>query len=233
MFATLRNDLQAARTRDPAARSSLEVFLTYPGVHSIWAYRFNHWLWKHNLKLLARLGSSIARVFTSVEIHPGAKLGSGIFIDHAFGVVIGETAEIANDVTIYQGVTLGGTSLAHGKRHPTIGERVTIGAGAKILGPITIGDDSRIGANAVVVDSVPPNSVVVGVPGRIISRSRPRNLDVAAEVEDGIMPDVVGLSLQSLQRRIIQLEDLTGVLHDDKDARPMESGIWPGEDFSI
>jgi serine O-acetyltransferase len=229
----LHSDLQAARTRDPAARSSLEVVLTYPGVHAIWAYRLTHWLWKHDLKLLARMGSSVAQILTGVDIHPGAILGSGIFIDHAIGVVIGETTEIGDDVTIYQGVTLGGTSLDVGKRHPTIGQRVTIGAGAKVLGPITIGDDSRIGANAVVVSSVPANSVVVGVPGRVVTRALPRSIPPHPEVEDGLMPDLIGVSLESLLRRVDQLEALTGAPHDHHDVRPSQSGIWSGEDFSI
>jgi serine O-acetyltransferase len=207
--------------------------LTYPGVHAIWAYRFTHWLWRHDLKLLARWGSSLARFATGVEIHPAAILGSGIFIDHATGVVIGETTEVGNDVTIYQGVTLGGTSLDAGKRHPTIGHRVTIGAGAKVLGPITIGDDSRIGANAVVVSSVPPNSVVVGIPGRVVTRAKPRSGPSRPDVENGLMPDLIGASLESLLRRVDQLEALTGAPHDRRDVRPSPSGIWSGDDFSI
>jgi serine O-acetyltransferase len=229
----LKRDLQAARTRDPAARSTLEVALTYPGVHAMWAYRFNHWLWSHQLTLLARWCGSLTRILTGVEIHPGATLGSGIFIDHALGVVIGETSEVGDDVTIYQGVTLGGTSLEHGKRHPTIGDRVIIGAGAKILGPITIGEDSRIGANAVVVTSVPANSVVVGIPGRIISRTKPRPLSPVSDIEDGLMPDLIGLSLTSLAKRVDELESLAGTELDESHVRPPESGIWSGEDFSI
>jgi serine O-acetyltransferase len=229
----LRRDLQAAQSRDPAARTAIEVALTYPGVHALWAYRATHWLWTHRLKLAARWGSSIARLFTGVEIHPGATLGVGIFIDHAMGVVIGETAEVGDDVTIYQGVTLGGTSLEHGKRHPTIGKRVTIGAGAKLLGPITIGEGSRIGANAVVVGSVPPDSVVVGIPGRIISRTKPRADTTHPDIDDVLMPDLVGLSLQSLANRVDGLETIAGTRHEDRHVRPPESGIWSGEDFSI
>jgi len=229
----LRQDLDAARSRDPAARTLLEVALTYPGVHALWAYRATHWLWTRQFKLAARWGSSIARLLTGVEIHPGATLGVGIFIDHAIGVVIGETAEVGNDVTIYQGVTLGGTSLERGKRHPTIGDRVTIGAGAKILGPITIGAGSRIGANAVVVGSVPPDSVVVGIPGRIISRTKPRPDATRQDIDDVLMPDLVGLSLQSLANRVDSLETNAGTSHDERHVRPPESGIWSGEDFSI
>lgn len=232
-MSALRLDLEAARSRDPAARSTLEVALTYPGVHALWAYRGTHWLWLHRKKLLARWGSSMARLFTGVEIHPGATLGTGIFIDHALGVVIGETAEVGNDVTIYQGVTLGGTSLERGKRHPTIGSRVIIGAGAKVLGPVTIGEGSRIGANAVVVVSVPPDSVVVGIPGRIIARTKPRAVSTVPDIEDGLMPDLIGRSLQSLANRVDSLETLAGTERDERHVRPPESGIWSGEDFSI
>ena len=173
MFSAIRRDLQAARDRDPAARSTLELVLCYPGIHAVWGYRISHWLWRRGARLPGRLCSALTAWLTGVDIHPGAILGPGLFIDHATGVVIGETAEIGTDVTMYHGVTLGGTSLARGKRHPTVGDRVTIGAGAKILGPITIGHDSRIGANAVVVKPVPPGSVVVGVPGQVIARSQP------------------------------------------------------------
>lgn len=233
MLAQLRRDLEAARGRDPAARSWLEVALAYPGVHALWSYRITHWLWHHDQRLLARWGSSMAQIWTGVDIHPNATLGTGIFIDHATGVVIGETAEVGNDVTIYQGVTLGGTSLEHGKRHPTIGDRVTIGAGAKILGPITVGDDSRVGANAVVVKSVPANSVVVGVPGQIIARSKAAPHALPADLQDILMPDLVGLSLQSLWRRVDELETQLNGHRSADEVRPSAAGIWAGEDFSI
>ena len=155
MLRTIRSDLRAAKERDPAARSSVEVALCYPGLHAIWSYRLCHWLWQRDIRLAARALSALTHALTGVDIHPGAVLGDGLFIDHATGVVIGETAEVGAQVTLYQGVTLGGTSLSKGKRHPTVGDRVTIGAGAKVLGPITIGHDSRIGANAVVVRAVP------------------------------------------------------------------------------
>jgi serine O-acetyltransferase len=178
--------------------------------------------------------AALAQALTGVDIHPAATLGAGLFIDHATGVVIGETAEVGEDVTLYQGVTLGGTSLEHGKRHPTLGDRVTVGAGAKVLGPVTIGDDSRIGANAVVVKDVPPNSVVVGVPGQVIARSRPRSAGAPPDLEDTLMPDLLGTSLQSLLRRVDQLETaLDGSAADRRDARPSEAGVWSGEDFSI
>ena len=183
--------------------------------------------------LTARACAALVRVLTGVDIHPGAVIGDGLFIDHATGVVIGETAVVGADVTLYQGVTLGGTSLEHVKRHPTIGDRVVIGAGAKVLGPITIGDDSRIGANAVVVKDVPPNAVVVGVPGQVIARSRPRPEGQARDADDGLMPDLIGASLQSLLRRVDRLETAVDGPAFERDVRPSEAGIWSGEDFSI
>lgn len=232
MFTTLRHDLEVARIRDPAARTSVEVALTYPGVHAIWAYRISHSLWQRDLKFCARWISSIARVFTGVEIHPGAHLGSGVFIDHALGVVIGETAEIGNDVTIYQGVTLGGTSLNHGKRHPTIADRVIIGAGAKLLGPITVGHDSRIGANAVVLKSVPPNSVVVGIPGRITTRNRPRSTASPGGNDDLTATEFVGGNIESLLQRVDKLESVTTDHLLGGGSTPQQS-IVGVDDFSI
>jgi serine O-acetyltransferase len=233
MLATLRRDLRSARERDPAARSSFEIAICYSGVHAVWSHRVCHSLWHHDFKLLARCCSSLARLFTGVDIHPAAVLGQGVFIDHATGVVIGETAEVGDDVTIYQGVTLGGTSLDRVKRHPTVGNRVTIGAGAKVLGAITIGDDSRIGANAVVVKSVPPNSVVVGVPGQIIARSRPHLATDRPDLESAFMPDLLGASLHSLLARVDELEMVVEGHAHRHDVRPSESGVWSGEDFSI
>ena len=166
LVTAVRGDVRAALERDPAARSAVEVALCYPGVHAIWGYRVTHWLWGRGHRLAARLLSEVTRVLTGVDIHPGATLGPGLFIDHATGVVIGETAVVGAHVMLYHGVTLGATGPAKGKRHPTVGDRVVIGAGAKVLGPITIGDDASIGANAVVVKPVPPGTVVVGVPGR-------------------------------------------------------------------
>ena len=202
-------------------------------MHAIWSHRICHLLWHHDRKLLARACSSLARLFTGVDIHPAAVLGQGVFIDHATGVVIGETAEVGDDVTIYQGVTLGGTSLERVKRHPTIGDRVTIGAGAKVLGAITIGDDSRIGANAVVVKSVPPNSVVVGVPGQIIARSRPHRASDRPDLESAFMPDLLGASLHSLLEHVDELQLVVEGHGHGHDIRPSESGVWSGEDFSI
>jgi len=233
VWATLQRDLEAVRQRDPAARSSTEIVLCYPGVHAVWGHRVAHRLWRAGHPLAARMCSAVTRVLTGVDIHPSARLGQGLFIDHATGVVIGATAEVGDDVTIYQGVTLGGTTLDSGKRHPTVGDRVTIGAGAKILGPISIGADSRIGANAVVVKPVPPNSVVVGVPGQVIARSRPRPASAPPDLDDTLMPDLMGTSLQSLRRRVDELEAAVNGQTTRHDARPSEGGVWAGEDFSI
>jgi serine O-acetyltransferase len=170
----IREDVATVLERDPAAKSRLEVFLCYSGLHAVWFYRVNHWLWNHGFLLLARWLSQVARFLTGIEIHPGAAIGRRLFIDHGLGVVIGETAIVGNDVTLYQGVTLGGTGKEHGKRHPTIEDEVVIGGGAKVLGNITIGRNCRIGAGSVVLRSVPENSTVVGVPGHIIFRDGER-----------------------------------------------------------
>jgi serine O-acetyltransferase len=172
-----REDIRAARHRDPAARSTAEVVLTYPGLHAVWSYRLAHRLWLRRRRLIARILSQLTRALTGIEIHPGATIGRRFFIDHGSGVVVGETAEVGDDVTIYHGVTLGGTTWRHVKRHPTVGDRVIIGAGATLLGPITIGADSVVGAGAVVIRDAPPRSLVVGMP----ATARPRDpTDVAA-----------------------------------------------------
>jgi serine O-acetyltransferase len=170
----MREDVATVLERDPAAKSRLEVFLCYSGLHAVWFYYINHWLWNHRFLLLARWLSQVARFLTAIEIHPGAQIGRRLFIDHGLGVVIGETAIVGDDVTLYQGVTLGGTGKEHGKRHPTIEDNVVIGSGAKVLGNITVGRNSRIGAGSVVLRSVPDNSTVVGVPGHIIFRNGER-----------------------------------------------------------
>ncbi len=234
VLATLRRDIQSALRRDPAARTTLEVVLGYPGLHALWGYRLAHWLWEHHLKLAGRLLSQAVRSITGIEIHPGAMIGQGLFIDHGMGVVIGETAEIGEDVTLYHGVTLGGTSLEKGKRHPTLGDRVVVGAGAKILGAITIGSDTRIGANAVVVKSVPDNSVVVGVPGQNIARSKPHHVYDAPDLNHTSLPDLVGVSLVDLIKRVEALEDqLDGHEARQPHIHAPKDGTWQGEDFSI
>ncbi len=233
-FASIRQDIDLVLERDPAARTRLEVMVVYPGLHAMWGHRFSHWLWTHGFKFLGRWISQIVRDLTGIEIHPGATIGRGLFIDHGMGVVIGETAEIGNDVTLYHGVTLGGTSLEKGKRHPTIGDRVTIGTGAKVLGAITIGDDSRIGANAVVVKSVPANSVVVGVPGQIVKRVHPHLASDAPDLNHTTLPDVVGLSLQQLLERVEALETrLDGHATAAPHVHAPVENAWNGEDFSI
>ncbi len=204
MFRTIRDDIQSVFERDPAARSAMEVILCYSGLHAIWGYRIAHWFWIHGLKLFGRWLSQVTRFFTGVEIHPGAKIGPGFFIDHGMGVVIGETSEIGQDVTIFHGVTLGGVSAHKGKRHPTIQDEVVVGAGAKILGPITIGACSRIGANAVVVRDVPPDSVVVGVPGHTSEKQKSNHL--IPDLNHNRLPDTVELALQKLSARIEELE---------------------------
>ncbi|MFP4687464.1 MAG: serine O-acetyltransferase [bacterium] len=205
MFKHFREDCQAVRERDPAATSCFEIWFTYPGIHALLLHRFAHWLQTRlGMRFAARLVSHFARWLTGIEIHPAATVGRGFFIDHGMGVVIGETAEIGENVTIYQGVTLGGTGKERGKRHPTIKDNVVIGAGAKILGDITIGRGSRIGAGSVVINSVPENSTVVGIPGRIVKREGLRVETVNLDHTD--LPDPVIDSIETLQKRIEKLE---------------------------
>jgi serine O-acetyltransferase len=197
-------DIKAAQRKDPAAKSFLEIVLLYQGLHALVSYRVAHFFYKIHLFFLARLISQLSRFTTGIEIHPGAKIGKRFFIDHGMGVVIGETAIIGDDVLLYQGVTLGGTGLEKGKRHPTIGNNVVIGTGAKVLGNITVGDNSYIGANAVVIKDVPPNSTVVGVPGRVTKQDG-KKIDVSLDhihILDPIMQ-----AMDELQKRIEQLED--------------------------
>ena len=205
MFDTIRRDVQAVRERDPAARSTLEVLLCYPGVHALAFHRIAHAIWRRGWRIPARFLSHVARFLTGIEIHPAAKIGSGLFIDHGMGVVIGETAEVGENVTLLQGVTLGGTSLKREKRHPTLGDNVVVGAGAKIIGAFKIGDGSRIGAGSVVVREVPTNSVVVGVPGRVTYRDGQR---VAGEIDldQTDLPDPVSKAIEQLVERIRSLE---------------------------
>ncbi len=205
-FRMMKEDIQSVFERDPAARSTLEILTSYPGLHAIWGYRITHWLWKHNIKLPARWVSHVIRFLTGIEIHPGATIGHKFFIDHGMGVVIGETAEIGDNVTLYHGVTLGGTTLAKGKRHPTLEDNVVVGAGAKILGAIMVGAGSRIGANAVVGKAVPPNSVVVGVPGQVVVRSKPRAADARHDLNHDVLPDTIGLTVTDLMNRLEQME---------------------------
>ena len=202
MFKRLRTDIQCILHRDPAARSAWEVALCYPGLHALILHRGAHWLWTHNVKLLARMVSNFSRWLTGIEIHPGARIGERVFFDHAMGVVIGETAEIGDGCTIYQGVTLGGTSLYKGtKRHPTLGRNVVVGGGAKVLGGFTVGDNAKIGSNAVVVKPVPAGATAIGIPARIILQQAGGALPEAEFSAYGVTPDLDPVS-QALRELI-------------------------------
>jgi serine O-acetyltransferase len=202
-FRTLLNDVDVVFEQDPAARSRLEVIFTYSGVHAIWAHRLAHWFWKRRMFFLARSISQISRFFTGIEIHPGAVIGQRLFIDHGMGVVIGETCEIGDNVTIYQGVTLGGTGKEKGKRHPTVEDNVLIASGAKILGSFTIGENARIGAGSVVLKEVPPNSTVVGIPGKIVIQD---GVKVERGLDHHILPDPIADKLKELEEEINALK---------------------------
>jgi serine O-acetyltransferase len=228
MFTRIREDIRNVFAKDPAARSALEVFFCYPGLHALWMHRPAHYLWRHRFYFLARSVSHISRFLTQIEIHPGASVGRRFFIDHGSGVVIGETAEIGDDVLMYQGVVLGGTSLEKGKRHPTIGNGVVIGSGAIVLGPITIGDEARIGSGSVVVKSVPPAVTVVGVPGRIVEDRSPH-----AELEHGRLPDPVAEAIRlvlrendRLDKRLRSLEMSSGMETGEAEFANVDTGLW-------
>jgi len=203
MFSRIKQDIMAVKDRDPAAKSTLEVLLCYPGLHALFCHRVAHFFYRRGLILLPRIISHLSRFFTGIEIHPGAKIGSSFFIDHGMGVVIGETTEIGSNVTIYQGVTLGGTGKVKGKRHPTIGNNVVLGTGAKVLGPIMIGENSRVGAGSVVLSSAPPNSTVVGIPARVVYYNGEKVPTINLNHSD--MPDPVAEALTRLQEQIDQL----------------------------
>lgn len=208
MWKTLKEDIQVVFDRDPAARNVWEIIFTYPGFHALFFYRFAHFVWTRGFKGLGRFISNLGRFFTGIEIHPGAKIGRRFFIDHGMGVVIGETTEIADDVTIYQGVTLGGTSLKKEKRHPTVEEYVIIGAGATVLGPVIVGRNSKIGSGSVVVNSVPPNATVVGIPGRVVEGEGVHR-DPHAHIIDldhHRLPDPVARAIGSLAEYVQKLE---------------------------
>ena len=196
-FHSVREDIAAVFESDPAARSYFEVLTCYPGLQAVWAHHLSHWLWQHQLRFLARWVSQVARFFTGIEIHPGAEIGRRLFIDHGMGTVIGETAVIGNDVTLYQGVTLGGTGKEKGKRHPTIGNNISIGSGAKLLGNITVGDNCRVGAGSVVLRNVPANSTIVGVPGHIVLRDGKRVVITAPkDIRDPLSDVIIKLAAE-------------------------------------
>lgn len=222
MFDQIRRDIQVVFDRDPAARTVWEVLFCYPGLKAIWFHRVAHWLWRRNFKLLARIISQISRFFTQIEIHPGATIGQGVFIDHGSGVVIGETAEIHDNVTIYQGVTLGGTGKEKGKRHPTILSGSVIGNGARILGSFSVGPNSRIGAGAVVLREVPPDATVVGNPGRVVMKNGQR-MDQLDHIH---MPDPIANMFDQMQRQIDKLtRRLEHLEHENRALRKSQEGL--------
>ena len=222
MFRTLREDIQTVFAKDPAARSVLEVIFCYPGLHVLWFHRLAHFLWQHNLRFLARFVSHVSRFLTGIEIHPGARIGRRFFIDHGAGVVIGETAEVGDDVLMYQGVVLGGTSLKKEKRHPTIGNNVVMGTGSVALGAITVGNGARIGSGSVVIKPVPPRATVVGIPGRIVEdRHKP-----LTDLEHGKLPDPVAEAVRLILReqeklggRLKRLESLSELIVPEDELR--------------
>lgn len=214
MFKRVKEDIKAVFAKDPAAKSALEVIFCYPGLHALWLHRIAHWFWNHKLLFFGRLLSHINRFLTGIEIHPGAKIGRRFFIDHGMGVVLGETTEVGDDVLLYQGVVLGGTSLRKGKRHPTIGNGVVIGTGATLLGDIEVGDGAKIGAGSVVVKSVPKGATVVGIPGKVIEEHRKPVVDL----EHGKLPDPIAEAVRfvlrrqdDVEERIRELEVLSGI----------------------
>jgi serine O-acetyltransferase len=212
---SLGDQIRAIKREDPAAKSSLEILLCYPGLHAVWFHKVSHWLYRRKRYVIARFLSHVARFLTGIEIHPGAKLGKRLFIDHGVGVVIGETAEIGDDVLLYQGVTIGGTGSQRGKRHPTLGNRVVVGTGAAVLGNITLGNDVKVGAGSVVVHSVPPGSTVVGIPGKVV-RARAEGLGTlehgrVAEAAESEMADI-----EQMNDRIRELEALLRLLLEER-----------------
>ena len=220
MLDRLRADIRAVKERDPAARGTLEVLLLYSGLHAIMLHRPAYWLYNHKHFFLARWISQYAKFRTGVEIHPGAKIGTGVFIDHGCGIVIGETAEVGDGCTLYQGVTLGGTGKDTGKRHPTLGKNVTVGSGAKVLGPFTIGDNSKIAAGAVVLKEIPPNATAVGVPAQVVKLDGVR---VTPDLDQIHMPDPVGMEFTALQKQLEALTERVGRL-EEENRRLRENG---------
>ena len=213
IFKRMKEDMDVVFDQDPAARTYMEVFLTYSGLHAVWNHRIAHWFYNKRLFFIARAISQISRFFTGIEIHPGAKIGRRLFIDHGMGVVIGETCEIGDNVTIYQGVTLGGTGHERGKRHPTIKDNALIATGAKILGNITIGENSKVGGGSVVLKDVPDNSTVVGIPGRVVKQNGKR---VTQKLDHHILPDPIADRLNTMQKEIEQLKNEIMTLKEGK-----------------
>lgn len=223
MFSRIQKDIRVIFDRDPAAKSFLEVVLCYPGLHALLFHRAAHWLYKKGFILIPRFISQFSRFITGIEIHPGATIGDGLFIDHGTGVVIGETAEVGNNVTIYQGVTLGGTGKEKGKRHPTVGNNVVVSSGAKVLGNIKIGDNVKIGAGSVVLRDVPPNTTVVGIPGKIVIRDGRNIADLDVEsiidLHHEELPDPVAEMILCIQRKLVRLEHQINEIEEGKKCR--------------
>jgi serine O-acetyltransferase len=219
MFSGLREDIRTIFKRDPAARNVAEILFSYPGFHAVIIHRVAHRLWRSRMYFLGRFVSHMGRFLTGIEIHPGAKIGRAFFIDHGMGVVIGETAEVGDNVTLYHGVTLGGTTWQKGKRHPTIGSNVVIGAGAKVLGPVHIGANTRIGANSVVLNDIPPNSIVVGIPGKVVFRVEGERR-IALDKE--FMPDPQGRAIASLLERVGELESRLNRIEEAEEKRGVD-----------
>ncbi len=235
MWRRLREDINCVFDRDPAARNTFEIITTYPGIHAILWHRLNHALWQRNLKWLSRWLSTLSRWLTGIEIHPGARIGRRFFIDHGMGVVIGETAEVGDDCTLYHGVTLGGTSWQKGKRHPTLGNNVVIGAGAKVLGPLTVQDGARIGSNTVVLKDVPANATVVGVPGRVVEQKPSKDRDLRQEIARklgfdayGTTPDMPDPEATAINRMVDHIHCLDAKLTEMCEAL-RHAGIEPGK----
>ncbi|WP_407416262.1 serine O-acetyltransferase [Methanobrevibacter sp.] len=214
MLERFRSEIKAIKEKDPAARSTIEILLCYPGVWALFMHRISHFLWNHSFKLLARINSNLARFLTGIEIHPGAQFGKRVFIDHGMGIVVGETTIVGDDVLIYQGVILGGTTTQKTKRHPTIEDGVIIGAGAKVMGNITIGKYSKIGTGAVVLKDVPPESTCVGVPGRIV---KSKGKSHVVDLEHNKLPDPVAEAIRSLEKQIKENEEIIKILLDKHD----------------
>jgi len=233
LLGLIREDIGNVMEHDPAAKSRLEVFFCYSGLHAVWWYRINHWFWNHGMFFLSRFFSQLARLLTGIEIHPGAKIGRRLFIDHGMGVVIGETSIVGDDVTLYQGVTLGGTGKEHGKRHPTLEDNVVVGGGAKILGNITIGNNSRIGAGSVVLRNVPDNSTVVGVPGHIVFREGKRVVITdPKQINDPLSEALASVAneVHKLRDRVIRLE---GGEHSAEPLHPSVQNLVDDLDYQI
>lgn len=223
MFKSLRNDIRVIKDRDPAAKNTLEVLLCYSGLHAIWAYRLAHRFYRHQWFVTARIISTIARFFTGIEIHPGAQIGSGLFIDHGMGIVIGETTVIGNNVSLYQGVTLGGTGKEKGKRHPTIGDYVVVACGAKVLGSFTVGEGAKIGAGSVVLKAVPPHSTVVSIPGRVVVQKgkhlKGSHSERDVDLNHNRLPDPIEDQIVALKRQVMLLEHRLELIDQRQDER--------------